>query len=199
MISEVLDINCSEVMIKNFQDILSTWNTSNQECQEVVSPFQIKNETGYSLVVEYSYTKDPDVINSGCTIDHIVDYYSRDKILRKSDTIKVSLYPGDFQPPTMKIKTNKVQSSSYSSNELIIVVDVELLATRKTLTVRSPVIIENQTKFNATFLFTKTGKVENRTCSPGKSCPVPYDFIKGALSIEINDSRSQKLINLDDL
>ncbi|OMJ85768.1 hypothetical protein SteCoe_12834 [Stentor coeruleus] len=197
--SEYLNVNFSEVMVKNFQDILAVWDSNSSECSEVVSHFQIKNEVGYSILVQYKYSNDVTIVDSGNTADHIIDYYSREKNLWKSDSITVSIYPGDFQPPELRIKTNKVHSSVYHSGIHYTVVDVELKDTRKTLCVRSPVVIENLTEFGLKLIFYKPKKTENRECLPGKICPVPYDFILGSMAVEINEFRSRSLINLEDL
>lgn len=196
--SEVLNVNCSEIMVKNFQDILKMWDTSLEETQELISPFQIRNELGYSILIQYKYNQEITIVESGNTVDHIIDYYCRDKKLGKSDSIFVSIFPGDFQPEKMRIKTNKVQCVSYTSEHQIVVVDTVLQTTRKTLTIRSALVIVNDTKLLIELLFQKPGKSEARVCLPGNSVPVPYDFIKSSLGLEISGSKSRKIISLDE-
>ena len=197
--NEVLNINLSEVMIQNLQGILKIWDSNSAECQEVISPFQIKNQIGYSILIQYKYSQDVSVLDSGCTVDYIVDYYCREKKLGKSDSITVSIYPGDFQPPKLRIKTNKVQCCTYKSDNQVVIVDTRLEATRKTLTIRSPVVIENKTEYLVNLIFQKGPKIEQKECDPDKNCPVPYDFIRASMTIEIYGSRSRKIISLDEL
>ena len=196
--SEVLNINCSEVMVKSFQDILHTWGSNTTDCQEVISPFQIRNELGYSIMIQYKHSTEVSVLEIGSTVDYIIDYYCRDKKLGKSDSITVSIFPGDFQPPKMRVKTNKVQCITYQMENQCVVVDTVLQSTRKTLTVRSPLVIENQTEFVVDLIFQKPGKRETRVCLPQQSCPVPYDLVKSSMGIEISGSSSRKILSLDE-
>lgn len=198
VLSEVLNVNCSEVMIKNLKDVLDIWDTST-ECQEIISPFRISNQIGYSVLLQYKYSQEVSVLDSEASVDYLVDYYCREKKLEKSDSVYVTIFPGDFQPPKMRIKTNKVQSNVYHSQNQFIIVDIELQATRKTLSIRSPVIIENQTEFPLKLGFYKPDKNEVRECLQHKQCPVPYDFIRSSMTIEINGAISRKPINLDEL
>lgn len=197
--SEVLNINFSEVMVKNLQEILQIWDLDNSQCNEVISPFQIKNELGYTVMVEYKHTDNVVIVESGCSQDYVIDYYARDKNSWKSDSIRVSIYPGDFAPPKLKIKTNKVQCYSCVTAKNTLVVDIELKSTRKILTIRSPLVFENLTDFFITVQFVKTGKLEIRGIEPKSSVAVPYDLITGVCSFWILENKTENTLNLEDL
>lgn len=196
--SDIINLNCSEVMVNNLQEILEIWDSSSSSANDVISPFQIKNEVGYTIMVEYKNTKDVAIVESGSSQDYIVDYYSRAKNDWKSDSITVSIFPGDFAPPKLKIKTSKVQCYSCKTGNQVLVVDIELKSTRKILTVRSPLIVENQTDFLVKIHFVKTGKMETREVDCNGSVPVPYDMITGVCGFEILGHRSSNT-NLENM
>jgi hypothetical protein len=197
--SDVMNVNCSEVMVKNLQEILDIWDSNASSASDMISPFQIRNDVGYTIMVEYKNTKEVEIVESGNSRNHEVDYYSRAKNVWKSDSVTISIFPGDFAPPKLKLKTSKVQCYSCKAGKQILIVDVELKATRKILTVRSPLMIENQTDFLISVNFIKTGKIEAREVGCGQAVPVPYDMITGVCNFEILGYKSNTNTNLENL
>lgn len=197
--SDVLNINFSEVMVKNLQEILQIWDSDSSQSNEVISPFQIKNEVGYAVLVEFKHTNSVAIIETGKSEDYVIDYYSRDNNCWKSDSIMISIFPGDFAPPKLKLKSNKVQCYSCITAKNLLVVDIELKSTRKILTIRSPVIVENLTDFLIEADFIKTGKVETRMIGPKDSAAVPYDLITGVCNFKILEYKSEANTSLENL
>ena len=93
------------------------------------------------------------------------------------------------------IPINKVQSITHIINtlneEIPIIFDIELEETCKIFTVRSPIVIKNETAHNMKILFSHKSISEEKYCNSQESIPVPLHYVKhliGIMPISLNAS-----------
>lgn len=107
--------------------------------------------------------------------------------------LTVSLFKTEkLFPPINNIPINKVQCLSVEvscyGQEFPIILEIGLIETRKVLTVRSSVLVKNETKFDIKLLFNKYLESEEMICPAKGEVSIPVDFVKHLLGFMPLDS-----------
>ncbi|CAG9335335.1 VPS13_2 [Blepharisma stoltei] len=194
------NINLTEIMIKHTLKILSSWSTSEQrvEGKEVVSPLCVINKTGCNMQAWKTNIMDtsPKIIievPAGKSVDYEINANDMRTIEISQEFLTVSLFKPEMPfPPINNIPINKVQCLTVDvdcyGQQFPIILEIGLIETRKILTVRSSIVILNETTFDIKLLFSKFLESEEKICPAKQECSVPIDFVNHLLGFMPVDS-----------
>ncbi|CAG9335375.1 VPS13_3 [Blepharisma stoltei] len=210
-----LNINITEIMIKHTYQIIDSWNKSSQSShiidnKEVVSPLCIVNYTGCRMEVWKTKRSGKKPAKSievqpGQTVDYEVDTTEMRNIDMSQEFLTLCLFKFDMPfPPINNIPINKVQSLAVEiagyGEEFPIILEIELLDTRKILKVRSSILIINETNYDFKIKFSRYLESEEMMCESRGKCSVPVDYVKhliGFMPTHIN-SEDWTMIHLQE-
>ncbi|CAG9311707.1 VPS13_6 [Blepharisma stoltei] len=208
-----LDINISEIMVKHLTKVFETWNKSDpsKETKEVVSPLAIANLTGYPIMIEKTRKNKKNeafamVIEPCAMLDYELDPNEVRNLDLSRELLNATIYRNEapFEPIT-NIPINRVQSIDVNvtdgGNLIPVILDIDLMGTRKVLKIRSSIVIKNETIYDMRILFSRAHDMDERLCKAGEECPVPIDFtnhLMGIIPLHIND-HEWKMKKLDNI
>lgn len=191
--STILNINFSEVMIRHYLALAKGWRVKEDSLKmEVVSPLSIRNFSGCKLLIEkssYCGKQVTEIIELNDSESRYIEVESMHmkSINLSKEFLNVSVLNEMGYTSIKNIPINKVQSLSKEVMDDIevipVVLDIELKETTKVFTVRSSVVIKNETSLELKFLFSRDGMFEERFCKSQESVPVPIQFVHYMLGI----------------
>lgn len=176
-------------MVKHLTKVLETWNKTDasKDFKEVVSPLSIANYTGYTLMIEKSRKSKKNenfvmIIEAGSVADYELDPTEVRNLDFSQELLTATIFRNEESfEPIKNIPINRVQSKvitiADSGNHISVILDIELMGTRKILKVRSSVVIRNETEYAMRIMFSKNRNMDERLCRAGEECPVPIDFV----------------------
>ena len=158
-----------------------------------MSPISIKNFCGCDLLIEKNSLDNRNTgeviqLRNGENKFYEVESMDMKTINLSKEYLNVSIINEKKKyPPCENIPINKVQSLTHFINtfqeEIPIIFDIELKDTCKIFTVRSPIIIKNETAYDLNVLFSGKSASDEICCKSQESIPVPITYVKHLVGI----------------
>lgn len=192
--STPLNINFSEIMLSHFLALAKGIKVKEDKLiREVVSPISIKNFSGCDLLIEKisllgRNTGEVLTLKDGENKYIEVESMEMKAINLSQEYLNVTIISDQkTYSQCQQIPINKVQTLTknvYSGQEEIpVIFDIELKDICKVFTVRSPIIIRNETAHDIKVLFSRKSVCEEKYCKSQESIPVPIPFVKNLMGV----------------